>query len=144
MSRRIEAIRSGLVRFRMQSLPGLCQLYDLHYDWTSFWGAGHRGVTDGMLVSTEEPRWVAPAATTGGRPRKRHRLAEGSPRPVSLKELAARAPRRKVTWREGATGPRAGPVPARRAWPGPGWASRQCAGAGPACLRLGGPAEAQR
>src|SRR5436305_11098438 len=42
MSRRIEAIRSGLVRFRMQSLPGLCQLYELHYDWTRFWGAGHR------------------------------------------------------------------------------------------------------
>src|SRR5512135_1438227 len=39
ISRRIAAIRSGLVRFRMQSLPGLCQLYDLHYDWTSFWGA---------------------------------------------------------------------------------------------------------
>src|SRR5947209_1203176 len=40
MSRRIEAIRSGLVRFRRQALPGLCQLYDLHYDWTRFWGAG--------------------------------------------------------------------------------------------------------
>src|ERR1700682_4641948 len=48
MSRRIEAIRSGLVRFRMQSLPGLCQLYDLHYDWTRFWGAGQVGADDGQ------------------------------------------------------------------------------------------------
>src|SRR5205807_733200 len=54
------------------------------------------GVTDEMVVFTEEPRWVGPEAATGGRPRKRHRLAEDSPRPVSLKDLAARTPRRKV------------------------------------------------
>ena len=46
------------------------------------------GVTDEMVVFTEEPRWIEPTAATGGRPQKRHRLAEGSPRPVSLKELA--------------------------------------------------------
>src|SRR5947208_2324261 len=43
------------------------------------------GVTDEMVVFTEEPRWVAPEAAAGGRPRTRPRLAEGSPRPVSLK-----------------------------------------------------------
>src|SRR5262249_4117527 len=54
------------------------------------------GVTDEMVVFTEEPRWVAPTAAAGGRPQKRHRLAEGSPQPISLKELAARTPRRTV------------------------------------------------
>src|SRR4051812_27587131 len=58
------------------------------------------GVTDEMVVFTEEPRWAEPKAATGGRPQKRSRLAEGSPHPISLRELAARTPRRKVTWRE--------------------------------------------
>ena len=40
------------------------------------------GVTDEMVVFAEEPRWVEPRAGTGGRPRKRHRLAEGSPEPA--------------------------------------------------------------
>ena len=88
------------------------------------------GVTDEMLVFAEEPRWVAPAAATGGRPRKRHRLAEGSPRPVSLKDLAARTPRRKVTWREGTKGPMWGRFAWLRVWPGQGWATGQCAGDG--------------
>ena len=52
------------------------------------------GVTDEMVVFTEEPTWEPPGPAerpegTGGRPRRRPRLAEGSPRPVSLKELAA-------------------------------------------------------
>src|SRR5262249_5050430 len=65
------------------------------------------GVTDDMVVFAEEPRWIAPEPGTAGRPRTRPRLAEDSPRPVSLKELAARTPRRKVTWREGTKGPMA-------------------------------------
>src|SRR3954470_8222504 len=39
------------------------------------------GVTDEMVVFAEEPAWDEPMAATGGRPQKRHRLAEGSPRP---------------------------------------------------------------
>lgn len=41
---------------------------------------------------------------TGGRPRKRPRLAEGATRPVSLRELAANTRLRKVAWREGTKG----------------------------------------
>src|SRR3954451_2744619 len=67
MSRRIEAIRSGLVRFRMQSLPGLCQLYDLHYDWIRFWGAGH---LEGTAVTTDEWRGYS---REGGRHGRVHR-----------------------------------------------------------------------
>src|SRR3954462_14060911 len=52
------------------------------------------GVTDEMVVFTEEPSGDPPgpaqrAERTGGRPLKRPRLAEDSPRPVSLRELAA-------------------------------------------------------
>src|SRR3954467_6536600 len=52
------------------------------------------GVTDEMVVFTEEPRWEPPGPAarpegTGGRPRRRPQLAEGSPRPVSLKDLAS-------------------------------------------------------
>src|SRR3954463_10785888 len=39
-SRRIAAIWSGLGRFRMGRSLALCQLYDSHYGWTRFWGAG--------------------------------------------------------------------------------------------------------
>ncbi len=88
------------------------------------------GVTDEMVVFTEEPEWFAPEAATGGRPQKRHRLAEGSPRPVSLKELAARTPRRKVTWREGTKGKMAGRFAWLRVRPGQGWATGRCAGEG--------------
>src|SRR3954462_15364986 len=42
-SRRIAAIWSGLGRFRMGRSLALCQLYDSHYGWTRFWGAGHLG-----------------------------------------------------------------------------------------------------
>jgi SRSO17 transposase len=94
------------------------------------------GVTDEMVVFTEEPAWDEPTASTGGRPQKRHRLAEGSPRPVSLRELAARTPRREVTWREGTKGPMAGRFAWLRVWPGQGWSTGQCAGAGPIWLLI--------
>jgi SRSO17 transposase len=94
------------------------------------------GVTDEMVVFTEEPTWAEPKAATGGRPRKRYRLAEGSPRPVSLKDLAARTPRRKVTWREGTKGPMWGRFAWLRVWPGQGWATGDCAGEGPIWLLI--------
>jgi SRSO17 transposase len=92
------------------------------------------GVTDEMVVFTEEPIWepAGPADRpegTGGRPRTRARLDPGSPRPVSLKGLAARAPRRKVTWREGTKGPMSGRFAWLRVWPAGGWATGECAGA---------------
>jgi len=94
------------------------------------------GVTDEMVAFTEEPLWVSPAPDTGGRPRERHRLAEGSPRTLSLKELAARTPRRKVTWREGTKGRMWGRFAWLRVWPGQGWSTGQCAGAAPIWLMI--------
>jgi SRSO17 transposase len=94
------------------------------------------GVTDEMVVFAEEPSWDEPKVGTGGRPRKRRRLAGGSARPVSLKELAARVPRRKVTWREGTKGPMWGRFAWLRVWPAHGWAAGDCAGAGPIWLLI--------
>ena len=87
------------------------------------------GVTDEMVVFTEEPRWVEPKAATGGRPQKRPRLTDDSPRPVGLKDLAGRTPRHKVTWREGTKGPMSGRFAWLRVWPAGGWATGECAGA---------------
>jgi SRSO17 transposase len=72
------------------------------------------GVTDQMVVFAEEPRWEWPqeAARGAHRPRSRPRLAKGSPQPVTLAELAARTPLRRVTWRQGTKGP----LSARFAW----------------------------
>ena len=99
------------------------------------------GVTDEMVVFTEEPRWESPGPTdrpegTGGRPRKRPRLAEGSRRPVSLKDLAAATKLHKVTWREGTKGKLVGHFAWRRVWPGGGWATGECAGAEPIWLLI--------
>jgi SRSO17 transposase len=99
------------------------------------------GVTDEMVVFTEPPRWDAPTAATGGRPRKRHRLAEGSPRPVSLKELAARTPLKKVTWWEGTKGPMTGRFAWLRVWPGHGWATGDCANEAPVWLLIEGQSD---
>lgn len=94
------------------------------------------GVNSEMVVFTEEPRWVAPEAATGGRPRVRPRLADDSPRPVDLKSLAARLPRRKVTWREGTKGKLASRFSWTRAWPAQDWARGGCAGAEPIWLLI--------
>jgi SRSO17 transposase len=94
------------------------------------------GVTEDMVVFTEAPAWVAPQTDTGGRPRSRYRLAEDAPRPVSLKELAARTPLRKVTWREGTKGKLVGRFAWLRVWPGQGWATGDCAGAEPTWLLI--------
>src|SRR4051812_24439146 len=94
------------------------------------------GVTDEMVVFEEQPSWVAPGRGRAGRPRSRHRLAEGSPRPVSLKTLAAKAPLRKVTWREGTKGKLSGRFAWLRAWLGSGWATGDCAGAEPVWLLI--------
>lgn len=94
------------------------------------------GVTDEMVVFTAEPHWIEPKAGTGGRPQERRRLAADSSRPVSLKELAERTPRDKVTWREGTKGPMAGRFSWQRVWPAGGWATGECAGAGPIWLLI--------
>src|SRR3954452_16116212 len=85
------------------------------------------GVTSEMVVFTEEPRWERPQPATGGRPRTNPRLAEASPRPVRLEELAERLPRRKVTWREGTKGKLSGKFSWVRVWPAQGWERGECA-----------------
>ena len=131
-----------LDRVRAEGLPGGLVITDAGYGVSGPFRAGLAerglyyivGVTDEMVVFAGEPRWIAPTAATGGRPRTRHRLAEDAPRPVSLKGLAGRAPRRKVTWREGSKGPMAGRFAWLRVWPGQGWETGQCAGAEPIWL----------
>lgn len=143
--------RELLDQVRAEGLPGGLVVADSGYGVSGPFrdGLAERGlhyivgVTDEMVVFTEPPQWVAPAAATGGRPQKRHRLAEGSPRPVSLKELAARTPRRKVTWREGTKGSMAGRFAWLRVWPGHGWATGDCAGSDPIRLLIEEQADGQ-
>lgn len=91
------------------------------------------GVTDDMVVFTEEPAWETPKAVVqpaaaGDRPRQRSRLKPETPRPVSLKALAAKTLLRKVTWREGTKGKLSGRFAWLRVWLGGGWAAGECAG----------------
>ena len=85
------------------------------------------GVTGEMVVFLEEPRWQAPGPSRRARPRRRHRLEADSARPLSLREVAAQTPRRKVTWREGTKGPMAGRFAWLHVWPAHGWATGDCA-----------------
>jgi SRSO17 transposase len=140
-----------LDRVRGEGLPGESVVADAGYGVAEDFRAGLAerglhyivGVTEEMVVFVEEPRWVAPTAATGGRPRTRHRLAEGSPRPVSLKELAGRTPRRKVTWREGTKGKLSGRFAWLRVWPASGWATGECAGADPIWVLIEEQADGQ-
>src|SRR4051794_25935743 len=134
---------------RAEGLPGQLVVADAGYGVSGPFrdGLAQRGlhyivgVTDEMVVFTEEPTWEAPGpaarpSKAGGRPRKRSRLQEGTPRPVSLKALAATTPLRKVTWREGTKGRLSGRFAWLRVWPGGGWATGECAGAGPVWLPI--------
>ena len=91
------------------------------------------GVTDELVVFPKRPRWDPPAGRTGagGRPQTNAQLAAGSPPPVRLRELAARTPLRRRTWRDGNKGPLAGRFAWLRVWPGYGWRRGECAGAAP-------------
>jgi SRSO17 transposase len=129
---------------RSEGLPGQVVVADAGYGISGPFRDGLAGrglhyvvgVTDEMVVFTDEPRWVEPKATTGGRPRKRRRLTADSPRPVSLKELAERTPRDKVTWREGTKGPMSGRFAWLRVWAAGGWATGECAGEAPIWLLI--------
>jgi SRSO17 transposase len=133
-----------LDQVRAEGLPGRLVLADAGYGVSGPFreGLAERGlhyivgVTDEMVVFTGPPDWVEPRAATVGRPRKRHRLAEGSPRPIRLKDLAAVTPLRKVTWREGTKGKLSGRFAWLRVWPGGGWATGECAGADPVWLLI--------
>ena len=94
------------------------------------------GVTADMVVFTAEPSWIVPPGSGRGRRPTRPRLASDSPRPVSLKDLTARTPLRKVTWREGTKGKLSARYAWLRVWPGQGWATGDCAGAKPIWLLI--------
>src|SRR5262249_60724840 len=88
------------------------------------------GVTEDFGVSPRPPRWEEPGTPgrRGGRPRTRPRLAEGSPQPIALKDLARAVKRRRVTWREGTKGKLSARFAWLRLWPAGGWQSGACAG----------------
>ncbi len=93
-------------------------------------------VTEDLVVFTEEPRRIVPPWSGRGRRPTRPRLTEDSPRPASPKELAARTPLRKVTWREGTKGKLYGRFAWLRVWPAQGWSDGECAGAEPIWLLI--------
>jgi SRSO17 transposase len=134
---------------RAEGLPGRLVVADAGYGVSGPFrdGLAERGlhyivgVTDEMVVFTEEPAWDAPGPAarppgSGGRPRRRSRLKAGAPKPVTLKDLAASTPLRKVTWREGTKGKLSGRFAWVRVWPGGGWATGECAGADPVWLLI--------
>jgi SRSO17 transposase len=96
------------------------------------------GVTGEFVVFTRAPRgrMPEPVGPAGGRPRTRPRLAEESPRPIAWGEWAKPIRLRRVTRREGTTGHPAGRLSWLRVWPGTGWRTGRCAGAGPVGLRI--------
>jgi len=97
------------------------------------------GVTDEAVVFTDRPVWDRPVGhagvgPAGGRPQTNPQLRPDSPRPVRLRDVAARAPLRSVTWRTGTKGPMSGRFAWVRVWPGFGWKRGECAGAEPVWL----------
>jgi SRSO17 transposase len=138
-------IALGLLdRVRAEELPGRVVVADSGYGASKAFRDGlagrdlHHvvGVTEDMVVFTEEPRWAEPEPSRGGRPRTRRRLAEGSPRPASLRGLASRLPREELTWRRGTKGDLTGQFSWARAWPAQGRAAGDCAGADPIWLPI--------
>ena len=133
-----------LDRVRSEGLPGRVVVADSGHGVSKAFrdGLSERGphyvvgVTEDMVVFTEEPRWIEPEPSRGGRPRTRPRLAEDSPRPASLKDLASRLPRQEMTWRRGTKGDLTGQFSWTRAWPAQGWATGDRAGADPIWLPI--------
>jgi len=131
-----------LDQVRAEGLPGRVVLADAGYGVSGDFrqGVADRGlhyiagVTDEVVVFPGPPAWDRPAGRTGGRPQTNPQLRPGAPRPIRLRDLAARVPRRKVTWRVGTKGKMSGRFAWVRVWPGHGWKRGECAGADPAWL----------
>jgi SRSO17 transposase len=129
---------------RAEGLPGRVAVADAGYGVSGEFRDGLEqrglcyvaGVTEDFVVFTQQPRWVRPVAPARGRPRTRPRLADDSPRPVALGDLAARVQRRRVSWREGTKGKLSGRFAWLRVWPAGGWASGHCADAEPVWLLI--------
>lgn len=118
-----------LDRVRAEGLPGKVVVADSGYGVSGplRQGLAERGlhyvvgVTDELVVFTRPPRWQ--------KLRQRHRLADDSPPPIALRDLAVVTPRHPVTWRMGSRGPMRGRFAWRRVWPAGGWQSGACVGA---------------
>lgn len=133
-----------LDRVRAEGLAGRAVVADAGYGASGDFRAGLAarglayvvGVTEDFVVFDEPPTWAPPRPATGGRPQSRPQLAEGSPPPVALRELARRVRLRRVTWREGTKGKLSGRFAWLRVWPGHGWQRGECAGAAPVWLLI--------
>ncbi len=133
-----------LDQVRGEGLPGRIVVADAGYGVSKAFrdGLAERGlsyvvgVTEDMVVFTEESRWDAPQSSRGGRPQTRPRLADGSARPSSLKELASTLPREEMTWRRGTKGDLKGKFSWTRVWSAQGWATGDCAGDDPLWLLI--------
>ena len=132
-----------LDRVRAEGLPGSVVVADAGYgvsrdlrDGLAARGLHYVvGVTADLVVFPDRPTVGRPRSPPpGGRPQTRPRLADGSPPPVSVGELAARLTPRKVTWREGTKGKLAARFAWVRVWPGHDWRRGECAGADPVWL----------
>jgi SRSO17 transposase len=125
---------------RAEGLPGTLAVADAGYGVCGDFRDGLEarglnyvvGVTEDFVVFTHEPLWEMPRppGRAGGRPRGRPRLAEGSPRPLALGELAKTARLRRVRWREGTKGKLSARFAWQRVWPATGWQRGRCAGKG--------------
>lgn len=128
-----------LDRVRAEGLPGRAVVADAGYGVSGAFRNGLErrrltyivGVTEDLVVFPERPVWVRPTRPGRGRPRTRPQLTPGNPRPISLGTLATRVRRRRVGWREGTKGTLSGRFGWVRVWPGHGWATGDCADAGP-------------
>jgi SRSO17 transposase len=131
-----------LDRARAEGLPGSVVVADAGYGVSRDLRDGLAarelhyvvGVTSDLVAFPDRPTWVPPQPAPNGRPPTRCRLADGSPPPVSVGELATRLRPRKVTWREGTKGKLAARFAWVSVWPGHDWRQGKCAGADPVWL----------
>jgi SRSO17 transposase len=131
---------------RAEGLPGRAVVADAGYGVSEAFRDGLEarglsyavGVTGELVVFTQQPLWdvAKPPGRAGGRPGTRPRLAEGSPQPIALSELAKQVKLRRVTWREGTKGKLSGRFCWLRVWPAGGWRTGECAGKGPVWLLI--------
>jgi SRSO17 transposase len=141
-----------LDRARAEGLPGQVVVADAGYGVSGDFRDGLAareltyvvGVTEDLVVFPEQPTWAPPRPGTGGRPQTRPQLADGSPPPVALGELARRVRLRKVTWREGTKEKLSARFAWLRVWPGHGWQRGACAGAEPVWLLIEEQADGKR
>jgi SRSO17 transposase len=123
---------SLLDRARADGLPGRAVVADAEYGAASDFRSALDerclryvlGVPSDFVVFRDQPAWAAPRAAAGGRSPAGYQLAVGNPPPVPVAEVAARLPRRKVTWRAGESAAR---FAWTRVWPGQGWQRGACA-----------------